>query len=541
MITIGKLIGSQTLSRIVFWMFFFLTVVIYFVGFIFKQYLLPRATEREMLQQIVEKHRLISASLASHLSAGDWIAVQRFISAANSKSEKEISYVIDFTGAVIGGTRVSAKLSPEVLRGLAGCAEVSWECPLLSGQFNLPLSHNPEQVRYFVSTPFPFGGNNVSYLVTIVDLTKFVNSEVRNLFVPLLVTLLVIVMLLSLLMYIGLVNYIINPLRHLTVLFEKKELHSKDLLINKTERFPKEVQNVYSNLQKYLLRLEAETIKNEQMQKEMLAAKRTEAIAQMTQMLAHDVRRPFSMLKSLLEGISKAKTPAQVQLFASMGLPETIQAMNYVNGLIQDVMEIGTNSQIQLSPTKPESLLEAAFGETFQAFPDAHVSISYRLNHNTHVNVEERKILRVMANIIGNALQAMKQQGTIRIETSPDEVGGRSFVKFVFANNGPPIAAAHLPKLFEAFFTNGKQGGTGLGLAIAHKMVTAHGGKIWCESSPEIGVEFHFTLPAIGPELVPDVRALPKNSQEIGGRIKSFGAMLPEGDGPTQHELSCKK
>jgi hypothetical protein len=115
----------------------------------------------EMLQQIVEKHRLISASLASHLSAGDWIAVQRFISAANSKSEKEISYVIDFTGAVIGGTRVSAKLSPEVLRGLAGCAEVSWECPLLSGQFNLPLSHNPEQVRYFVSTPSPFGGNNV--------------------------------------------------------------------------------------------------------------------------------------------------------------------------------------------------------------------------------------------------------------------------------------------------------------------------------------------------------------------------------------------
>ena len=279
--------------------------------------------------------------------------MQRFISAANSKSEKEISYVIDFTGAVIGGTRVSAKLSPEVLRGLAGCAEVSWECPLLSGQFNLPLSHNPEQVRYFVSTPSPFGGNNVSYLVTIVDLTKFVNSEVRNLFVPLLVTLLVIVMLLSLLMYIGLVNYIINPLRHLTVLFEKKELYSKDLLINKTERFPKEVQNVYLNLQKYLLRLEAETIKNEQMQKEMLAAKGTEA--------------------------------------------------------------------------------------------------------------------------------------------------------------------------------------------IAHKMVTAHGGKIWCESSPEIGVEFHFTLPAIGPELVPDVRALPKNSQEIGGRFKSFGAMLPEGDGPTQHELSCKK
>jgi len=157
------------------------------------------------------------------------------------------------------------------------------------------------------------------------------------------------------------------------------------------------------------------------------------------------------------------------------------------------------------------------------------------------VNVESGKVLRAFANILGNAVQAMQQEGIVRIDTSNIEENGQSFVRFVFGNNGPPIAAEHLPKLFEAFFTSGKKGGTGLGLAIAHKIVTAHGGKIWCESSPDFGVEFHLTLPAIEPKLVPNVSALPKSSQEICSRFKSFGDATPDDDAEVRLEMSLKK
>jgi CheY-like chemotaxis protein len=74
------------------------------------------------------------------------------------------------------------------------------------------------------------------------------------------------------------------------------------------------------------------------------------------------------------------------------------------------------------------------------------------------------------------------------------------FIRFSIGNEGPPIPKENQPKLFDAFFTNGKRGGTGLGLAIAHKVVLAHGGRIWCESAitvdrPNGMVEFFFTLP----------------------------------------------
>ncbi len=274
--------------------------------------------------------------------------------------------------------------------------------------------------------------------------------------------------------------------------------------------------------------------------RENIELSRSAAIARMTQMLAHDVRRPFSMLKMLLEGISKAKTPAQMQKFASTGIPETIRAMNSVNGLIQDVMEIGSNSEMFLSPVKPETLLEAALGDVFQTFPAAKVSISYEMKHTMHANVESGKVLRVFANILGNAVQAMNKEGTVRISTSNLIENDVAFVKFILANSGPFISADLLPKLFDAFFTNGKKGGTGLGLAIAHKIVTAHGGNIWCESSAGIGVEFHITLPATLPELTPDLRALPKSSQEITARFQAFGAASPDDDAEVQLELSIK-
>ncbi|WP_413464565.1 ATP-binding protein [Enorma massiliensis] len=69
-----------------------------------------------------------------------------------------------------------------------------------------------------------------------------------------------------------------------------------------------------------------------------------------------------------------------------------------------------------------------------------------------------------------------------------------------FENQGDPIPEPKLKVIFEKFYrldaaraTN--RGGAGLGLAIAKEIVTAHGGAISCESTPEHTV-FTIVLPA---------------------------------------------
>jgi len=233
---------------------------------------------------------------------------------------------------------------------------------------------------------------------------------------------------------------------------------------------------------------------------DLVQAERSAAIATMMSMLAHDVRKPFSILRIGLGMLGRAKDPEGVKRILSKLVPEVEKATTSVDGLIADVMEVSsTSTELIQEPSTPESLIESSIGEVFCVYPKAEIEISYEFGHTHLVNVHVNKVARVFSNIVGNAVQAMNYRGAIWFRTSEsDESTG--MMQFCLGNSGSFIPPENLPKLFEAFFTSGKKGGTGLGLAIAEKVVKAHGGRIWCESRrtiehPDGIVEFYFTLP----------------------------------------------
>jgi len=201
----------------------------------------------------------------------------------------------------------------------------------------------------------------------------------------------------------------------------------------------------------------------------------SDAVARMTQMLAHDVRKPFSILRMGLGMLGSAKDPAAVKAVLSRLVPEIDKAVSSVDGLIADVMEVGSSSTALIQElASPESLIEATLGETFRIYPKASIEIGYDLRHTHMANVHVQKVGRVFSNIVGNAVHAMGQKGRIWFKTRERD----GLIEFCLGNAGSVIPAESLPKLFDAFFTSGKKGGTGLGLAIAEKVVKAHGGRI---------------------------------------------------------------
>lgn len=109
------------------------------------------------------------------------------------------------------------------------------------------------------------------------------------------------------------------------------------------------------------------------------------------------------------------------------------------------------------------------------------------------------KIKQVVLNLFHNAVQHTDpQQGTIAVRLSAQP--GRA--KLEVRDNGPGIAAEHLPHVFERFYRidasrTRKQGGAGLGLSISQSIVEAHGGKIEVHSEPGQGAAFQVMLPAI--------------------------------------------
>jgi signal transduction histidine kinase/DNA-binding NarL/FixJ family response regulator len=249
---------------------------------------------------------------------------------------------------------------------------------------------------------------------------------------------------------------------------------------------------------------------------EILAAQA--AIAKTTQMLAHDVRKPFSMFKMIIDVVECEDNIEETKIFLRESLADVNQAMASVDGMISDVLEIGADSKLNTEAVKPETLIESTLFEIFRLHPGVHIDINYSFNHKHKVIVDLLKISRVFSNIVSNAIQAMGK-GSLWFRTSELMAEDKTFTLFCLGNSGSFIPAESIPKLFDAFFTSGKKGGTGLGLAIAQKIVRAHGGKIWCESEQGKGVEFYFTLPNSDESSNYTSENLPKSSMEI---YKSF-------------------
>ena len=119
--------------------------------------------------------------------------------------------------------------------------------------------------------------------------------------------------------------------------------------------------------------------------------------------------------------------------------------------------------------------------------------------------VDAGRLERALLNLLVNAHRYGRDGGMIRLALKR----GRREIQFTVADDGPGIAEADQPRIFERFYRPRTEAarriqGSGLGLPIARAMVELHGGRIWLESRPGEGATFHIALPAGGaPEASP--------------------------------------
>ena len=242
------------------------------------------------------------------------------------------------------------------------------------------------------------------------------------------------------------------------------------------------------------------------------------AVARTTKMLAHDVRKPFSMLQAILQLLGYKSQGVSRDDFIQKSIVEIKRAVNSVNGMLADVMNIGEEMNLKTKSISVQEIVHEALVENFAFNNRAAVSLHYQINCRHLLLVDPLKVNRVFSNIISNALDAMKEKGQIHFRA--EEVHA-TMARIAIRNDNSYIPDSDRKKLFDAFFTSGKQNGTGLGLAIAKQMVKAHGGDIWCESSLEEGTEFSFTLP-ISEEVNESNLKLPSTPKEIEGLSSTF-------------------
>jgi PAS domain S-box-containing protein len=108
---------------------------------------------------------------------------------------------------------------------------------------------------------------------------------------------------------------------------------------------------------------------------------------------------------------------------------------------------------------------------------------------------DANQLQQSIINLLFNAIDAMPDGGTVRLSAHHHPADGA--VVLEVQDTGVGIDPAHLPHIFEPFYTTKDEGyGVGLGLSTVYGIVEHHGGRIDVESTPGEGTRFRLRFPA---------------------------------------------
>ncbi len=113
----------------------------------------------------------------------------------------------------------------------------------------------------------------------------------------------------------------------------------------------------------------------------------------------------------------------------------------------------------------------------------------------------EGEIRQALVNLIGNAVDAMREGGNLRIHVSQVSIGGVEHARLTVADTGGGIRKEIRTELFRQFFTTKGSSGTGLGLWLTRDIVQKNGGRLRYRSRTELpsGTVFAMYLPSSPP------------------------------------------
>jgi signal transduction histidine kinase len=198
--------------------------------------------------------------------------------------------------------------------------------------------------------------------------------------------------------------------------------------------------------------------------------------------LAHEIRNPLNaaVLQLHLLGRNIDKLEADETTRAALHKRTEIvgDEIGRLNRLLTEFLELARPRVIAREPVHIGRLVDDVLDLERESAAARKIRFERAIPADGCLAIGDReKLKQVVINLVVNALEAMKDGGTLtaRVTSTPERV------TIAICDTGPGIPPDVLANVFDPFFTT-KEAGTGLGLSIVRKIVDAHAGEVRIET-----------------------------------------------------------
>lgn len=209
--------------------------------------------------------------------------------------------------------------------------------------------------------------------------------------------------------------------------------------------------------------------------------------------IAHEINNPLEAITNCLYLTAQTKLPDDARGYVELAQAEldrvsqiTVQTLRFFRGSTRP------------DATDIRELLRTVVTLLGSRLQRAQIEVVSQFQTDASVVVQAGEIRQVIANLVGNAMDAMVEGGRLILRTaeSTNWATGARGVALTVADTGSGMDEATRAQMFEPFFSTKGITGTGLGLWISQEIVAKHSGTIRVRSKVGGGTVFRLFLPS---------------------------------------------
>ncbi|MFD0990630.1 ATP-binding protein [Mariniflexile jejuense] len=222
---------------------------------------------------------------------------------------------------------------------------------------------------------------------------------------------------------------------------------------------------------------------------QLARSEREQAWREMAKQVAHEIKNPLTPMRLTVQNFQRKFDPQDENIHLKLDeysktLIQQIDTMSSIASAFSNFAKMPAQQNETLNVVNIVRLALEIFNEDYIVFSAEKEEIIAKLDRT--------QLIRVVTNLVKNAIQAMPENEIPRIDIKVSTVENN--VVITVADNGSGVSEENIDKVFEPKFTT-KTSGMGLGLAMVKNIVETYKGSITFESKKDVGTTFKVAFP----------------------------------------------